>query len=72
MAKNQINNCKNFHKDRIINYAGSNIIKKKISKKLKLLITNNTSYQILKKNMLKYKLEMLENNLPKKIFKILI
>ena len=71
-SKNQINNCMNFHKDRIINYAGNNISKKKISKKLKLLITNNTSYQILKKNMLKYKLEMLENNLPKKIFKILI
>ena len=62
----------NFHKDRIINYAGNNINKKKISKKLKLLITSNTSYQILKKNMLKYKLEMLKNNLPKKIFKILI
>ena len=62
----------NFHKDRIINYAGNNINKKKISKKLKSLITSNISYQILKKNMLKYKLEMLENNLPKKIFKILI
>ena len=62
----------NFHKDRIINYPGNNISKKKISKELKLLITNNTSYQILKKKMLKYKLEMLENNLPKKIFKILI